>query len=97
MDAVARIETIDEAFRAVQTRNPFALRYLQSMLFFYLPVDRDRAHLIVARANKRPEQPDYEPLLANIGIFVVGAPVGYEFTRDDWHCLAFNLERQTLC
>ena len=95
MDAITRVKTLDEAFRAVYKRTPFVFHYLPNLRFFYLPSDDNSGRLVVACADRYPEPTDYAPALAEMSIFVV-EPSSYQFAYNGWHCVKFDLEHHTL-
>jgi hypothetical protein len=94
MDAITRVETLNEAFNAVQRRMPFLYQHA-SWRALYQPIDSQRARLIISSTHRYLHPNEYANAMAEMAIFIVHAQPK-RFERDGWKCLYFELERRTL-
>jgi len=94
MDAITRIETLNEAFKAVQRRLPFLYQH-SSWRALYQPLDSQRARLIISSPHRYPQPNEYADAMAEMAIFVAHVQPKH-FERNGWKCLQFELERRTL-
>jgi len=92
MDKIARVETLNEAFDAVQRRVPFIYQHA-SWRALYQPLDSQRARLIIGSPHRYPQPDEYANDMAEIAIFVSHVHPK-RFERNGWKCLQFNLERK---
>ena len=94
MDTITRVETLNEAFKAVQLRVPFLYQH-SLWLALYQPIDSQRARLFIINPNRYPQPNEYANATAYMAIFVAHAQPK-RFERNGWKCLQFDLERKTL-
>jgi len=94
MDAITRVETLNEAFKAVQLRVPFLYQHV-SWRALYQPIDSQRARLIISNPHCYPQPNEYANAMTEMAIFVAHAQPK-RFERNGWKCLQFDLERKTL-
>jgi len=94
MDTITRVETLSEAFKAVQRRVPFIYQHA-SWLALYLPLDSQYARLIISSQHRYPQPNEYADATSEMAIFVAHAqPKRFEY--NGWKCLQFDLERGML-
>jgi len=94
MDEITRVETLNEAFKAVQRRAPF-LYHHASWRALYQPLDSQRARLFIINPNRYPQPNEYANATTEMAIFVAHAqPKRFEY--NGWKCLQFELESKTL-
>jgi len=94
MDEITRVETLNEAFKAVQRRTPFLYQH-SSWRALYQPLDSQRARLFIINPNRYPQPNEYANATADMAIFVAHAQPK-RFECNGWKCLQFDLERKTL-
>ena len=94
MDTITRVETLNEAFKAVQLRVPFLYQHV-SWRALYQPIDSQRARLIISNPHRYPQPNEYADATADMAIFVAHAQPR-RFECNGWKCLQFELERKTL-
>jgi len=94
MDAITRVETLNEAFKAVQRRVPFLYQHV-SWRALYQPIDSQRARFFIINPNRYPQPNEYANETTEMAIFVARAQPK-RFERNGWKCLQFDLERKTL-
>ena len=94
MDAITRVETLNEAFKAVQRRIPFLYQHA-AWRALYQPIDSQRAQLIISNLHRYPQLNEYASAMAEMAIFVSHVQPK-RFERNGWKCLQFDLERKTL-
>ena len=94
MDEITRVETLNEAFKAVQRRTPFVYQHA-SWRALYQPLDSQRARLFIINPNRYPQPNEYANATTEMAIFVAHAqPKRFEY--NGWKCLQFELDRKTL-
>ena len=94
MDEITRVETLNEAFKAVQRRTPFLYQHA-SWRALYQPIDSQRARFIIGSPHRYPQPSEYANATAEIAIFVAHAQLK-RFEHNGWKFLQFDLERKTL-
>jgi len=94
MDAITRVKTLNEAFKAVQRRVPFVYQH-SSWRALYQPIDSQYARFIIGNLHRYPQPNEYANATADMAIFVAHAQPK-RFERNGWKCLQFDLERKTL-
>jgi hypothetical protein len=94
MDEITRVETLNEAFKAVQRRTPFLYQHA-SWRALYQPLDSQRARFFIINPHRYPQPNEYANATADMAIFVAHAQPK-RFECNGWKCLQFDLERKTL-
>jgi len=94
MDEITRVETLNEAFKAVQRRAPFLYQHA-SWRALYQPLDSQHARLFIINPHRYPQPNEYANATTDMAIFVAHAQPKH-FERNGWKCLQFDLERKTL-
>jgi len=90
MDAITRVETLNEAFKAVQRRVPFLYQH-PCWCALYQPLDSQRARLFIISSHRYPQPNEYANTMAEMAIFVAHEqPKRFEY--NDLKCLQFDLE-----
>jgi len=94
MDKITRVKTLNEAFKAVQQRVPFAYQH-PFWRALYQPIDSQRARFIIGSLHRYPQPNEYANATTEMAIFVAHAQPK-RFEHNGWKCLHFELERKTL-
>ena len=94
MDKITRVKTLNEAFKAVQQRVPFAYQH-PFWRALYQPTDSQRARFIIGSPHRYPQPSEYASAMAEMAIFAAHAQPK-RFERNGWKCLQFDLERRML-
>jgi hypothetical protein len=93
MDEITRVETLNEAFKAVQRRTPFVYQHA-SWRALYQPLDSQRARFFIINPHRYPQPNEYANATADMAIFVAHKQPK-RFECNGWKCLQFDLERKT--